>query len=664
MAGFIFGGDTGVSYAELQRRRAIAEQRAKQARGFPKTIGEGIYSLGTDIGEMLSERNLTEAERQYARGQEAAAAPFSAATTTAPPMAGATTPPPVSVSSYAPQGLPQPRDQIATALLNQGRRPEEVAEENPTIGADTSAPQGSDSWTARENAIAGLESSGRYNALGPVTRTGDRAYGKYQVMGANIPTWTEAALGQRLTPQQFLASKQAQDAVFRHRFGQYVNQYGEEGAARAWFGGEGNIDKPQVRDQLGTSVGNYGRNYVNRLGGGATRGGGALALAAPGVASDAPSVLPRVPRGTDEAPEPTPTDIQPSPLSGRTQIAQAPAASAVPGQAPAARGVQAVQADAGEYIRPRPVPPTPPQPTPMEPREIAARQALQSRYAADPDFRRRAELARDEEAAKRKFIDDRNIEAYKADAQRFPQDEAKYHDDLRDARKRRLENIEKAQKIEADRRAETEKEATRATYGNVPSFVMDDLKDRKTKAATAVGSIEGINNAKLAMEAGTVFGVTAPAQLLYYRARATAGDQNAQRIVTATETFKNNLGPIAAAAIKAYGGPQISNEDRRFGLQMSGADITQDEASARRLLDIAERSAQAQLKDHRQYLDTALKNQPPVLRQMFDVPDPLPGIPVPAAGPKAVVDVASEAEAQKLPSGTRFRLNGRTGTVK
>ena len=44
-------------------------------------------------------------------------------------------------------------------------------------------------------AIASVESGGRYNLVGPATRSGDRALGKYQVMAANVPEWTKEALG-------------------------------------------------------------------------------------------------------------------------------------------------------------------------------------------------------------------------------------------------------------------------------------------------------------------------------------------------------------------------------------------------------------------------------------------------------------------------------------
>ena len=120
------------------------------------------------------------------------------------------------------------------------------------------------------SAIAGIESGGKYDAMGPVINrgalAGDRAYGKYQVMGSNIPKWTGEVLGQPMTPEQFVASPQAQDAVFQAKFGQLARKYGPEGAARAWFAGEGGMNNMGATDQLGTTVGGYGQKFAQAAG--------------------------------------------------------------------------------------------------------------------------------------------------------------------------------------------------------------------------------------------------------------------------------------------------------------------------------------------------------------------------------------------------------------
>lgn len=116
------------------------------------------------------------------------------------------------------------------------------------------------------SAIASIESGGKYDLLGPVTRTGDRAYGKFQVMGSNVGPWTKEILGQEMTPEEFLRNPEAQEAVFSGKFGQYAQKYGQEGAARAWFAGEGGMNDLGRKDQLGTTVGGYSRKFVQALG--------------------------------------------------------------------------------------------------------------------------------------------------------------------------------------------------------------------------------------------------------------------------------------------------------------------------------------------------------------------------------------------------------------
>lgn len=163
-------------------------------------------------------------------------------------------------------------------------------------------------------AIAGIESSGQpnggYGAVGPETGKG-RALGKYQVMPFNVGPWTKEALGREMTPQEFLANPQAQDAVFNHKFGQYVQQYGSpQAAARAWFAGPGGMNNPNARDALGTSVADYSQKFNTAYG-----NGGSPPQVAQGSADGSGTPMP--PPGMPPAP-------QPGGVSGPTMVAPTP----------------------------------------------------------------------------------------------------------------------------------------------------------------------------------------------------------------------------------------------------------------------------------------------------------------------------------------------------
>lgn len=111
-------------------------------------------------------------------------------------------------------------------------------------------------------AISGIESGGKYDTLGPVTSSGDRAHGKYQVMGENVGPWTKEILGQEMTPEQFLANPYAQEKVFSGKFGQFVKQTGNpQDAASMWFTGKPLAEGADKADQLGTT----GRAYVAKF---------------------------------------------------------------------------------------------------------------------------------------------------------------------------------------------------------------------------------------------------------------------------------------------------------------------------------------------------------------------------------------------------------------
>ncbi|RVL00194.1 tail length tape measure protein [Sinorhizobium meliloti] len=161
---------------------------------------------------------------------------------------------------------------LASALLGGGGKSGGIAAVASSAAASTfAAPVGAVTRGALPavgnigmyaKAIQAIESGGNYGALGPITRNGDRAYGAYQVMGNNIGPWSEAALGRRLSASEFLGDRSAQDAIFNHRFGDYVGKFGASRAAQAWFGGPGSVGKGGMgADILGTT----GNSYVAKF---------------------------------------------------------------------------------------------------------------------------------------------------------------------------------------------------------------------------------------------------------------------------------------------------------------------------------------------------------------------------------------------------------------
>lgn len=100
--------------------------------------------------------------------------------------------------------------------------------------------------TRLRSAIVGNESGGNFSAVNP--DSGALGYG--QVMPDNVGPWTQEHYGRRLTPQQFLASREAQLAVVDGQLAKTIRQQLDAGykgdvairrAAAIWYSGNGNL---------------------------------------------------------------------------------------------------------------------------------------------------------------------------------------------------------------------------------------------------------------------------------------------------------------------------------------------------------------------------------------------------------------------------------------
>lgn len=131
-------------------------------------------------------------------------------------------------------------------------------------------PTGNASFDAFMNAIGSKESGGNYRAR----NKSSGALGKYQIMPGNLggkkSGWDYEALGRDVTPGQFMASPQIQEAIARYKLQQYYNKYGARGAAIAWYAGPGALKYSSGslnRGQNGyPSINSYARDILKRLG--------------------------------------------------------------------------------------------------------------------------------------------------------------------------------------------------------------------------------------------------------------------------------------------------------------------------------------------------------------------------------------------------------------
>ncbi|WP_156958863.1 hypothetical protein [Labrenzia sp. DG1229] len=228
--------------------RAIAN--ALRKRRTPKNFGEGLTALGEGVASGLYMQQANNAEKA---GREGASDAFNSILSA---LGGGG-----SEAASVPSG---------SGVSYSGNIPADDLETDPVnrrISQGFSA-FGGEGGSNYADAIASIESagSGDYAAVGPQTGKG-RAYGRYQVMDFNVGPWTEKHHGQRLSPEEFLASPEAQDAVFNGEFGSYVQKYGNpQDAASMWFTGKPAEQGANRADVNGMTGSRYVDKFTKALG--------------------------------------------------------------------------------------------------------------------------------------------------------------------------------------------------------------------------------------------------------------------------------------------------------------------------------------------------------------------------------------------------------------
>jgi hypothetical protein len=624
---FILGGDSNLSLEEIKRRRAIALALAARQKGYPKTLGEGMTYLGESLGDRMAEERLAAAEKGYSRAR--AGDPLFRPPGAAPPAAGgAALPPGVGPDGPVPVAANPARDGLAAALA--GPAPQEVAQQNPTDGAET--PRGGPlglsadpAWSARAHAIGGIESDQDYQAVGVPTKYG-RALGRYGVIEANVPKWTKEALGQALTPQQFLANQQAQDLVFKHRFGQYVAQFGEEGAARAWYGGPGNVNNLNAMDQHERlTVRDYGQDYLKRLQGRRSDAGDGSQLAAlggpAGTMTDAPppGAGARPMPGVKPEPDPTITaDIQPATM--RAQIAQAPS-GVVPGGAaggpatPAPRPGSPLGTVPGAFAAPVPEPkvptvetksvdpvaqrplrkPVPPQMDTTPSEEELRAMAIIRKYPGDEQAHLQAQALAAFGKARRDAAYARQVKEYDADMAIYQQGELAERAYQREAEQKRFEFTEKQKQAAREQQDREQFPLGKEKHVSLAKESYESVKALPA-AQAAIANVRQLMNS----DAGMFTGAPANMKLSLSKWAAAVGMPYDPKVEN-TEAFRGMITPILAALRPAIVGSGAQSQPEFKLLQDAAAgNITLERGSIEKIMNAVEKlNAVAAVNHHR-----------------------------------------------------------------
>jgi hypothetical protein len=462
---------------------------------------------------------------------------------------------------------------------------------SPTMGPGVTDPAAA--------AISGIESGGRYDAIGPAANSkGQRAYGKYQVMDFNIPTWTAEVLGKSMTPQEFLASPQAQEAVFKTKFGQFRQQYGsDQDAASVWFSGRplaGNTAGPDVN---GTTV----AGYVNKFNRGLHGGQGNT------------------------------TDVQMA-QAGDPRVV--PQGDAIAGQGDAPPRVTAD------------VPPTltlPQTPT----LDAATAQRLRTLHFADP-ARAAAEykqiLETQQQEVKAKY--DQGLEVWKHNRGQADKDawvpldakNATMYPGL-DPNKAYLRNT-KTGDVKQVGGSQVQIDMGGKAVTEIAKQRVQQYEEKIRPAAhAAVSEIESTHRFRQLLDAGAFTGAGAEQKLLVARVADALG--------VPSDKADNTQALMAAAADRVLAsikslGANPTDSDRVYLEKAKGGNITFSEGALRKILDIGENQARSTIKKHGEEVGRirkleGIKELPDEFFSLSDAPDygawskanPMPGSPAP-----------------------------------
>lgn len=139
--------------------------------------------------------------------------------------------------------------------------------------------------------------------------------------------------------------------------------------------------------------------------------------------------------------------------------------------------------------------------------------------------------------------------------------------------------------------------------GGSDKQIFDAMEESAKSARSTAAGLTAIREARNAIQGGAFTGAGANQILGLQKIGAALGLSNSDKIVN-TETFRSAIAPQVAAMLKnTVGTTNISNTDREFAEKAAGGNITLDERSINRLLDIMERAGTGQLESHQKKVE-------------------------------------------------------------
>jgi len=166
--------------------------------------------------------------------------------------------------------------------------------------------------------------------------------------------------------------------------------------------------------------------------------------------------------------------------------------------------------------------------------------------------------------------------------------------------------------------------------------ITDNILETSKTAESAAETIRNVQTARTEFDAGIVSGIQAPVELQLRKVLTAFGVNDPK--VPATEAFRARMSPVVLELVRGLGaGTSISNADREFAEKAAGGDITLDNASIARLLEITDRMAREKLQRSNQRVSRGLSRDPEAMKyeDFLVIAEPPPYTP-PAPSARAV----------------------------